>query len=94
MLKKRYLFLILFLVSVASCKRSEGELHSGNKTELNEIAKIEIKHAKGFTVSEINGITRLSVLDPWQGARNISYDYYLIENGQSPPPGYFPFSGN
>lgn len=91
MIKKRDLILILFLVSVASCKRSDGELHSGNKTELNEIAKIEIKHAKGFTISEINGITRLSVLDPWQGARNISYDYYLIKNGQSPPPGVSPF---
>ena len=82
--------MILFLVSISSCKRTEGELRSGDKTELNEISKIEVKHAKGFSVSEINGITKLSVLDPWQGARNISYDYYMVKKGQLPPPGISP----
>jgi iron complex transport system substrate-binding protein len=90
MLKKRYFVLILFMVAFSSCKRKHGELRFRDISELNEIAGIEIKHAKGFSVSEINGITRLSVLDPWQGARNISYDYYLIEKGQSPPPGISP----
>lgn len=50
----------------------------------------EISHAQGFQISKEKGITRLTVLNPWQGARNVIYEYYLLERGSTPPSGIHP----
>jgi iron complex transport system substrate-binding protein len=81
------IFLFLSLLLVFSCCES-GKNHTGNISGSFEenFQNIEAEYAKGFTLSKWNGITRITAQNPWQGAKKISYHYYLVEKSIIPPP--------
>lgn len=79
-----FLFLILFLL-FSSCKSGKNHREIIPVSFEDNFQSIEVAHAKGFSISNWNGITRLTVQNPWQGAKDVSYHYYLIEKGFKPP---------
>ncbi len=42
-------------------------------------------YAGGFEIREGDGFTRLTVKNPWEQARNVSVDYYLVDKNSSVP---------
>lgn len=45
-----------------------------------------ISYAKRFKIEIMDGYSQVSVLNPWQGAREIAQDWYLIPEGVKLPP--------
>jgi iron complex transport system substrate-binding protein len=43
--------------------------------------------AKRFILEQMHGYSQLSILDPWQGARNVSQVWFLVPEGEKPPEG-------
>jgi hypothetical protein len=41
--------------------------------------------ARGFTVEEVEGITKLTVFNPWEKANDVSFDYYLVNREKEIP---------
>jgi len=42
--------------------------------------EINIVYAKGFRIVEFPGYTKINVHNPWQGAENVSFTYYLVKS--------------
>ena len=42
-------------------------------------------YAQRFTISEYDGFKKLTIKDPWQGAKNITQDYFLFRRGSEVP---------
>ena len=53
---------------------------SGNKldAEIYEGDKTILSYAKGFSIETVNNGFQVEVYNPWQGAKNISYRYNLV----------------
>ncbi len=47
--------------------------------------EINIAYAKGFRIVEFPGYTKINVHNPWQGAENISFTYYLVNSENDVP---------
>jgi iron complex transport system substrate-binding protein len=47
----------------------------------------DISRAERFTLVKKSGWTEIKILNPWQGASDVSQVYYLVERGESLPPG-------
>ncbi|OFY92713.1 MAG: hypothetical protein A2309_04110, partial [Bacteroidetes bacterium RIFOXYB2_FULL_35_7] len=78
-------FFIYFFVSIISsliifsCQN--------NTTNNNEIFEKEIPncYAKGFSIMKNKTYTKVSVINPWQGAQKISFDFFLVPKNSSMP---------
>lgn len=69
--------LAVFITLFESCSGRNEEKHNcGNYDNEALISK-----AERFIIEKRNGFTRLTITDPWQGARNISYVYNLVPEG-------------
>lgn len=77
----------VLLILIISCRTGSHENRQSFLTDDAHSVTTEIRHAEGFSISGINGVKRLSVYNPWQRAKGISFDYYLVEKGQTPPAG-------
>jgi iron complex transport system substrate-binding protein len=47
-----------------------------------------VKYAERFRLETKDGFTILTIINPWQGAENISQVYYLVRRGEDLPAGY------
>jgi len=47
--------------------------------------QVPVRFAKGFTIKPFSGYRLLEVMNPWQGAENISFRYALVEDGKKLP---------
>jgi len=84
MLKNLLNFLFFTTILCVSC--SAPQSNNKNKQESQILSQIALKHAKGFTVDYMSdSVTRLTVFNPWQGAQQIKYEYYLIERNKTLP---------
>ena len=71
---QHFILLCLTFFLLLGCK------HNSEKKEIESN-----KYARGFKIENTGIVTKLSVFDPWENARNISFDYYLIpENADVP----------
>jgi len=76
-------FLVLVLLSASGCRNNiidKGTIQpegSGNR----------IEHAERFSIEKKNGYTEVKIINPWQGAINISQIYYLVQRGSEVPAG-------
>jgi len=77
MIKIPVILSILFLVFACSVKNQNSNTNPG-----------ENKYARGFSISEENGVKKLTVFNPWEKAQNIAIDYYLLGKGKPIPPGF------
>ena len=68
------IFMILILV-MATCKdavRSLKNEYSGNIPDANPL-----EYAKGFRIQYLSDSRLITILNPWQGAKNVSYKYII-----------------
>ena len=68
-----YLLTILLFTSCSGEKGTEQKITGSNK------------YAHGFQIDKTKKFTKLSVFNPWEKAKNISVDYYLVKKGTALP---------
>jgi iron complex transport system substrate-binding protein len=74
--------LIIVVFTISACRNSERR-NSGTQPEAgNEIVK-----AQRFSLEKKSGWTEIKIINPWQGAINISQTYYLMQRGSELPEG-------
>ena len=78
-MKQFYPFILILLIF--SCQRAKNTENTDNLSFKNA----SLLYAKGFEIARSGTIARLSVNNPWQNAKNISYQYYLIDKKDSIP---------
>ncbi len=67
----------IFLLSCTDLKKSKIELEGKKNTE-------KLLYAKKFEINYFENITELKVSNPWQGAKNVKYTYYLSKTDNQP----------
>lgn len=72
----KFRILLFVLILLVSCKQASK--HLPPKITSN-------RYAHGFEVRQTNTIKKIIVYNPWEQASNISFDYYLVEKGATPP---------
>jgi iron complex transport system substrate-binding protein len=76
------LVVFFFLFMLVSCR--EAGIKEGN--ELNQQGN-EIRVAGRISIEKKDKYTRVTISDPWQGAHNVTMDYYLVRRGEAIPDG-------
>ena len=71
-----YFSLLFFILSLSGCGNRAIDTNSILPEKMGE--EINIAYAKGFRIVEFPGYTKINVHNPWQGAENISFTYYLV----------------
>ena len=64
-------FLFILLFSCQSCHREK--VNRGNSSVADQ-------YAQGFSIRKSEMVTKLTVRNPWEKARNIQFEYYLLDN--------------
>ena len=78
-----YFCLLFFSLSISGCRNRFPDTNSILPEKIGE--EINIVYAKGFRIVEFPGYTMLSVQNPWQGAENIFFTYYLVNSENDIP---------
>lgn len=73
-------FILLLPVIVASCRQIPESLNTKRSGESNII-----KYAERLTIEERNGLTLVSIKNPWQGSNSAELRYILLKDGQLVP---------
>jgi iron complex transport system substrate-binding protein len=79
MLLIKRLYPVLLILLLLSC-RNNPVIKKAFDTEARYTV---IKHATKFRIQQKDGYKVLTVLNPWQGAENITQTYYLAERGKT-----------
>ena len=74
--------LLIVLITISACTNSERR-NSGTRPEAGN----EIVSAQRFSLEKKPGWTEIKIIDPWQGAINVSQVYYLLKKGEKLPEG-------
>ncbi|MBO7764166.1 MAG: iron ABC transporter substrate-binding protein, partial [Bacteroidales bacterium] len=79
-----YYILLSLALFLSSCAGREADLDNFN---------VEIytpEYAQGFSILGAEGAqsTVLRIINPWQGADNITFDVFLARNGEKAPKGF------
>ncbi|MDR1865310.1 MAG: ABC transporter substrate-binding protein [Bacteroidales bacterium] len=69
---------------MVSCTGKRQQAGSGTGEEAAEVAT-GVEHAQGFTLAENDGVTLLTVSNPWQGAQHVTYRYALCGKEKEVP---------
>ena len=89
LLFKRYSIVLFLFISFISCKQSSNKDALREKTEYQHaIRSIEILYARGFTISQYNNFKLIEVTNPWQGAKDIKFQYILYTTDLPPQHNY------
>jgi len=75
-------FLFLAFLLLTGC--------SHNRTPSNEnspAGPLDLQYARGFEMKDSDGLVALKVMNPWQQAENVSYQYWLGKTLHIPPKG-------
>lgn len=73
-------FITLFVLS--GCRNSERKISAKEPGHGNEVAR-----AERFSLEKKGGWTEVKIIDPWQGATNVTQVYYLVKRGSKLPEG-------
>jgi iron complex transport system substrate-binding protein len=78
----KYCILLFTLISF-SCHNSEkkSDYYSGKRFVL------EPDYAERFLIEKYDNYTKLIILNPWQGAKDVTQEYFLIKRGLPVPEG-------
>jgi len=78
--------LALMILSVSSCHSGQNpSLKSPGTTNKKKVAQDPVRFAKGFSIHQLNGFRQLEVMNPWQGAEHVSFQYVLVDEGKKLP---------
>lgn len=69
-------FLFILIILIAGCENSRQQ------NQINENSNI---YATGFLVEKKDNYTRLAVFNPWEKAKNVSVEYFLVEKNKIIP---------
>jgi len=72
----RATFIFILILTLSGCKSRVGNTESRRSSN---------HFARGFEIEKQGDVTKLTVYNPWEKARNISVEYYLI-NRNNPVP--------
>jgi iron complex transport system substrate-binding protein len=75
-------FLVLMLLLPFGCRNKTDKV-----TKPPEASGNKIEHAERFSIEVKNGYTEVKIINPWQGAANISQTFYLVQRGSVVPAG-------
>ena len=81
--KSHLLFLAILLVLAGSACSQNIKNHEPGSDD----NKDEIKYARRFRIEQKEGWTEVKIINPWQGATNVSQIYYLVKRGSKLPLG-------
>jgi iron complex transport system substrate-binding protein len=73
---------VLFLIIAVSCKETGGR----NKPEKSEINN-SIVTAHRISIEKFSDYTKITIINPWQGADQVNMTYFLVRRGYTLPPG-------
>lgn len=73
---QRFVFFLIIIFFLGGCASS------GEKMQATENSN---HFARGFQITKKGEVTHLTVFNPWEKAKNVKFDYYLI-NGDRPIP--------
>jgi len=77
------IFLFLSAIFISSCGGyGEAKYEKGNSSESHIISR-----AERITIDKMNGYTKVTIINPWQGANNVIQVYYLVNRGSELPAG-------
>ena len=78
-------WILLYLTSlfISSCGNNIEQKSSENNISENHI----VSKAERFSLEPHDGYTKLTIINPWQGAKNVFQTYYLVEKGNKMPDG-------
>jgi iron complex transport system substrate-binding protein len=83
--KSRTIGLMIVIISILICCNGARE----NKiTSKSEGLFQTVNHAERFKIDKQNGFTQISVINPWQGAKEIKQVYTLVKRGDPLPAGF------
>ena len=77
-----WILAILSSILIQSCNEK-----TGIKGQYKSGANNSICLAKRLAIEKYEEFTRISIINPWQGADNVSMTYYLVRRGAKPPSG-------
>lgn len=75
--------IFFFILFTLSCKNQVKVTESFDAEE----SKSDPEYAKRFLIEKKGNYTRLTIINPWQGAENVTQEYFLIRKGLSVPEG-------
>jgi iron complex transport system substrate-binding protein len=76
------ILLIISLLFSAACKEKQAVKNGEDRTTDNVIIT-----ARRLAIARFENYTRVTIIDPWQGADRVNMVYYLVPRGSDPPPG-------
>ncbi len=63
----------MFLMSCSNSNSPQTKVNNSNN------------YARGFQIEKLDSFTQLTVFNPWEKARNVSVDYYLVDKNEPIP---------
>ncbi len=75
-----FLLITLDLIIESGCRQSTKTIGSADQKN-----KGEIVNAQRFRIEYKNGWCEVKIINPWQGASNVSQTYYLVKRGSELP---------
>ncbi len=75
-MRERFLLIMVLFIGLSAC-------HSNKPRDT--VPGAGNRYALGFRTSSGNGVTRLSVLNPWEKASGVEINYYLIDRNSKVP---------
>lgn len=82
----RVILLLNIILLSAACNRKPEKIEVVNDTEADNSSY----SAKRFSLDKKEDYTKLTIINPWQGAVNVNQVYYLVRRGRKPPEGTDP----
>ena len=77
-------FVILMASMAFICAACNNKSNSGKEEDREiGITSVKLEYAKGFRIQALNGAKRITVYNPWQGATNIAYQYFISNSKPS-----------
>ena len=74
--------LIILLFAISGC----GRINRKGNEEKPDAGNVIVR-AERFAIEKKKGWTEVKIINPWQGARNVSQIYYLVKRGSALPGG-------
>lgn len=93
MIRPGYILIFLLITALHySCGRNvaDPQFSVDMQQNSNTAGTKIVSHAERFTIERQDGYSKLTVIDPWQGAQGINHTYYLVSRGTEIPDGIDP----
>jgi len=76
-----WIFVSLFAIFISSCSSKREKMSDESYFSENHV----ISRAERFSLEKMDGYSILTIINPWQGAKNINQVYYLVKRGHKIP---------